>query len=491
MKIILAVGAPGADHEAVFDTLARAGVAAAQPSPRDAHTPQALSKLMLQALDSDPAKNPPLEQLRPGKVWQDLATDLAAANMDKPVWGWADHQLAWLMDFWQECDRQVRLLLVYTTPAEYLVHKFPVGSAPEPARVAAALREWQSWSTFLLRYHLRHPQVSVLVHASAAVREPQALCQLVEKTWGVTGLRAMQPAAAGTDEVQALLAQAARAFLPPGHEALSLEEQLHNTAQLAGADSADPMQHALTTWAAASALAVENGKLKERLAQAATDRADQFARSKKQLAEIEEAKLQTTQEAPSEELRLENELLVQQLHQVQAELERYFQESRKVQHDGGSVLAKFWRYHQPELLALDLRRPIFGDQWHAPEADGRWTGPAAISTVELPPLQAGEYLLEIEVVDAIAPGLLDTAEVELQGQRQRLAVEYLGGGATFPAICSAALAVNGEAEAPMELVLRLPRTASPAEFGSEDSRQLGIRVHQVRLIRQGDALHAQ
>jgi hypothetical protein len=586
MKIILALGAPGAGHEAVFAALTEAGVAPAKPSRRDGHTPQELGRLLLQALEVEPNGHLPLQQLRPGKVWQELATDLTVANLEQPVWGWADHQLAGLLDFWHDFDSQVRFLLVYTSPVEFLSHRFQQGGDVATTELESGLREWLEWNTALLRYHLRNPQHSLLIDGQAALREPDALRQLLQDAWGVAGLEHLAPKASVPGDAEALLAQATHGLIAPDHEVWALQEQLDNVAQLTGTEPTHPAFNAVSAWTAARALIASHqqatqqietlhqrcdalqtqsrveGKRaedkikaaeaalkssqsewqKERAEWANADKTlkqenellllqlhqvqEELERSFLQCQELQQAQSKWQKEraewanerdaltraraalttqlearraepAPAkpadESLKQENELLLLQLHQVQEELERYFLQCQELQQArGDGFLSEFWRTHQPEVVTVDLRRPISGEQWYAAEADGRWTGPATLATLDLPPLQPGKYLLELDVLEAMAPDILDAAHIEFEGRQHPVAVEYMGGEGVLPAICSTQLTINGgDGRAPLRMGIGLPRTFSPAADGSPDNRELGVRVQQLRLIRQPNGIVAE
>lgn len=561
-RIILAIGAPGAGHDAIFDTLVRCGVLPANPSRRDGHTPQALSRLLLQAQEVD-AADAPLEQLRPGKVWQELAMELALSNLQQPLWGWSDHQLGWLMDFWQDLDPQVRLLLVYTTPANHLAQSLREQPEPAAAGVESALRQWHEWNRVLLRYHLRHPERTLLVNAQAALAEPAALLQLLNHSWGVNQLQEAEAVQIQKDPAQTVLSHAAQALIGSQHAVTALIEQIHSVAQLAGMELVEPERSGISQWIAARDLLMQRDHaVLEKRAQADAARheyqrmqlelqqareelqqhvlllqegrknADQLrlrcdhldyelqlsqqARAKSDAAEAtlksvqagwanEKASLANARDqaakqladllarpAPSDallgELKRDNELLSLQLQQAQEELERYFLECQKLEQarHADSFLVHFWRTQQPDVVTIDLRNDVMGEQWHDAEVDGRWSGPGTVSSLKLPPIQGGNYLLELDVVYAMAPDLLPSARIEFHGKTQPLTVKYLGAEGSLLAVCSATFTIDDIlARTPADLKLHLVRTGPPSETGSTDPRHLGLHVQRVRLIRHG------
>jgi hypothetical protein len=193
-------------------------------------------------------------------------------------------------------------------------------------------------------------------------------------------------------------------------------------------------------------------------------------------------------EAELAALREDKELVELQLLQVQEELTHYFQawkdeRTRPAPDPAGDILGRFWRSQQPQTLALDLRRPIAGEQWYDAEPDGRWSGPAPESTLQFPPMQPGRYLLEMDVMDALDSAIVADAEVEVQGRRHSLNIEYFGGEGRFPALCATQIEIQrGAAAEPLLLKLHLPKTLSPRSLGGDDERELGLRLQQVRLI---------
>lgn len=524
-KIILVIGGPAAGHEAIFNTIAMSGVVPALPSSREGHTPQVLSQLVLRAMDVDATAAAPLEQLRPGKVWRELASELAWANRQQPVWGWADHQLAWLMDFWLELDPQVRLLMVYTTPAVHLARQFRDRPEPTPMEVDAALSDWHEWNATLLRYHLRHPRHSILVNAEAALADPNGLLQLLTRTWSVTLLEA--GASIQLEQTPAVLIHAAQALVPPNHMTGPLVHQLQNAAQLVGQVDCDPVHAGTVIWSTARKLVARQDQeliaqrarldalqhefeyqalqLQERSGQlqvmleAMTRQAEQLDKARQEreqlLSQLQQARekagfMEESDNSVKAELECRNDLLLVQLRHVQEELGRNFVQCQQLQEARrlDSFTLDFWRNHQPDVITVDLRNGVVGDNWHDLEESGRWTGPGKVSVVRLPSLQGGNYLLELEVVGAVAPDLLETAELEFQGHHYPLLVKYRGGEGLLPAVCAASFTIAGTAgQGPLQLSLRLSRTLSATENDLTDKRQLGLLVQQLRLIRQWSA----
>lgn len=186
-----------------------------------------------------------------------------------------------------------------------------------------------------------------------------------------------------------------------------------------------------------------------------------------------------------QELTEEGDLLMAQLHQVQEELEHYFVQYQEQKKQLQSV-TQFWRQHPPTELWVDMRRTDDGNGWYEAEADGRWSGPGTESIIELPPLAAGQYLLELHIADAMAPELVADMQLVAQlddGQVLPVSLVHEFGAAEgmYPMASAGILELPASVQGGWQLKLVLPHVVSPAEQGGDDTRELGLRLQGVRL----------
>jgi hypothetical protein len=181
----------------------------------------------------------------------------------------------------------------------------------------------------------------------------------------------------------------------------------------------------------------------------------------------------------------ECDLLLAQLHQVQEELERYFIKEQAREKDALMVSALplgntgAWNAMRPVEWLLNLREEITGENWYYAEHDGRWAGPEARSSLDLPALPHGRYQIRFDIVDTMQPEILAGLTAVLNGTR--LDLEPIK--AELPALVIALYdADDAPTEGQWRLELLFPGVVSPAERGSEDERRLAIRLRTVRII---------
>jgi hypothetical protein len=539
MKVLLAVGAPYSSHERVIDLFDGLGLKEPLPSRYEAQTPQVLQGLILGGHEVDLAKPGPLQAIKPGRLWSEMAVNLFMANINQPMWGWADHQTGLLLDFWADFDPQVRFVICYESPNAYLASALADVPEPDVATIDRALNDWSRWNVFLLAQFERHRDRCLLVNSHEALRDPQRLLDAAGSAWQWPVESACYPV--DPSAVDVLAHHVARGFMPADHVAWALAEKLDGQAHVAGSKQADSLEHAWADWtqmrqrlgeavrivpieaakyqlekqvAGLMETAVQYELVTQQLADAVAEKqllADQLKQNqtKAASAEVEQLSAQISKLASrieqesrdnvrAAELVLENDHLMVALHQVQEELETQVMQAAELEllkpaaaEAVDSFAAKFWELHPPRELAVDMRRDIEGENWYGPEPDGRWAGPALHSWVRLPALEPGAYALELALADAIAPDIVYGLQIEAFGTDVPFEFSHAATPESFPIVCRAVLQVPQEAGAePWNLSFRFPRTVSPADNGSPDERQLAIRLSSLQLRRADTAEQA-
>ena len=576
MKVILTIGSPQSGYETVAHLLSQAGIAQANASNKANLTPQALQEQLLRSHEVDLSSPTALAQVQPGKFWNELATDLFLSNIEQTNWGWADHQTALLMDFWHDFDAQVRLLLIYNSPAKHLERVLNRKAQPTVQTITVALDDWVRWNTVLLRYLHRHPDYCVLVNGQQATDQQQFLLEKLSEHWQLNMLNV--PAANPTSDkaYQHLQAHLINQLIDKHHPALALYQELEGASFLLTNQSAGPVESHMGnpygTWAdwvyvstqlteleqnnaalthasekaserntglqqesenlllqlhevqqeletyfiknetltqlaeqaehitrklkdtqtQRDALVLENESLsdaREIATQAKSDALEQLDSLTKENITLTQSNDKVTE--VNSWLKQESEQLLLQLHEVQQELEQYYLLHQQVKNESdlktktAGFSTDFWRRHQPQELVIDLQHDIAGSNWYPFETEGRWAGPAMLSTLQIPPLQTGDYILELDIVDAMNLGIVNGLVIEAFNQAHPVEVSYPLYKGEYPLVCKVPISIapNVAAE-PWLIGLRFPQLVSPGDSGSDDKRNLAIRLRSLRLVKQ-------
>lgn len=361
MKTIITCGHPYSGFQLAYEVQVQAGLARPQPSRREAMSVEELHDKIFKAhdLDRDGLRaNSPLE---PGRIWQDLAADLFIGNIDQGDWGWADARSVWLLDFWKDLDPQIRFVLAYSSP-EYAIGTALRDRRAGPDDIDAILASWVAYCSGMLRFYNRNPDRCLLVNVSTVIHERPSFVEALNNSFKLK----LNPAPSGEQldqgSIPAIAATLARTLSENHVEAPALYRELESAADIgdAGARAADAENRlAVEEYSAilslidqkdteaqdcqerTNRLEAERSKLSDelrsqaiRLSQSQADCYDlnqQQAKLSGQQGELERQLQKVKQSAEKEQLRLtqENELLLNQLHQVQEELEDYFGRSQE------------------------------------------------------------------------------------------------------------------------------------------------------------------
>ena len=183
MKKIIITGHPQSGLEQIESLLLSAGMAAALPSQDKQLTAQEITTILCKAHGVVPLAqiqgDQTLAQIEVAPVWQGMVLDLMLANLQHPLWGWADPHSIQLLEYWKAQDPQVVFVLVYDAPHTALT-RLSLEDAAAPAEVLQQrLQTWVAYNSALLQFYLRNPQRCVLVHASEAEPSAQRYVQLI------------------------------------------------------------------------------------------------------------------------------------------------------------------------------------------------------------------------------------------------------------------------------------------------------------------------
>ena len=138
----------------------------------------------------------------------------------------------------------------------------------------------------------------------------------------------------------------------------------------------------------------------------------------------------------------------------------------------------YWTRLHPAEVLIDLREPIRGSNWYEPELDGSWAGPGQTSTIHMPALRKGKYDMLIDVVDAMDATIIEGMKASLAGHPLELKKEVHDRSA----VLRARIDTNQlPSEHEWTLQIEFPAVISPASHGSDDTRQLAVRIKTIKF----------
>lgn len=327
MNSLCITGGTPTDLQFVAEMLHLAGMKRPKPGKRDESIDIDLWHEQVVSIASENAEvSSPVSE--PGKLWDQLASDIFVANIKSNVWGWFNPQSVWLLDYWLDFEPGLNFILVCSTPQHLLASVLAGHADVEP--IEAVMSIWERYHQELLRFHHRNPQRSLLVDAAECIEHPHALVELCAERWQLP-LSLPEKANPPRNISDSLALYLAQQMCRDQRRTESLQHELAATiTRLDGARSntePGPVRY--------SEIVSDYRKLHDHSSELAHVKAaqDELATLKGRLNETLE-KHQLDLAAAGVKLNKsskENELLLMQLHQVQEELEAVFLKNETAQ----------------------------------------------------------------------------------------------------------------------------------------------------------------
>ncbi|MEN7432740.1 hypothetical protein VA599_18485 [Chromobacterium sp. TRC.1.1.SA] len=197
MNRIAIVGHPASGYQDIEHTLHQCGMQSAFPSRRDNLLPQDITAALCKA-HAAPAVQIPTEEadlapLAVGPLWNGMAMDLMLGNLDQELWGWADPQTLYTLDYWQTLDPKLTFVLVYDEPHRALMQASAQLQPPTLPDARRILDNWTAYNGALLHFYLRHRDRCLLVHAQQVRRAADRYVQQLQPLLDTPLLRRPAP----------------------------------------------------------------------------------------------------------------------------------------------------------------------------------------------------------------------------------------------------------------------------------------------------------
>ena len=500
MSVYLTSGHELSGQNYVHEMLTCAGLMTPIPTQPDRWCPEIMASKILSANLKEEDRPRSFQQIKPGKAWETVAANIILANIEQDFWGWQSTQSVPLLNFWKNYDADINFILVYSKPetniARYIL------SGKDASQTSLAIDEWKACNNQLLSFYLQNKDRCILVNEEKAKNSKFEFLQLISKKF----MSKTELSLDGEHEfknIDATAAVLASLSLQDRDDIISLYLDLESaadmpaeqTVQFSSKDDIEQAIHQFQITHIASLKSLETNRTSDNQAP---------------LHDLEKAtaSLEIDQDQPEnnaildelEEVRQENELLTLQLHQVQEELEYYFQNNQELLKATSAqpTIEKSIHTAEPDTHEIDMRHFIDGENWHHPEHNGRWSGPGTTSRIKLPHLAKGHYTLELHLEAAMARDTVRKTKLIWQGQELKfkshqpwrgfkpllrryylLMFQNREGG---PLIIRAPLEVNvGSTDYNQFLKIVGPRTISPQSRGLNDSRDLGLMLSKLSI----------
>ena len=358
MNILCITGSHQTDLAFIQQLLLEHGVETAKPSQRDPSVTMSYwhdqaSKRFLEQGSTEGDASP----ARLGRVWEQMASDIFMANLDNPLWGWADTRSGGFLPFWLDFDPAIRFILVTAAPERYLAQAIEHGR--ESFNVDALMKEWAEHHIRMLRFYHEHSDRVVLVDMDDCVFNPAGFIKACEQTLGLTlsdqGTKAANEPPATVSPLARFLGlqlfqqiESSRDYQSLRHEILASLTPIEKTAAANGAPS---VAEAIDIYRAAHAqvselkdsLETEQSQLKVTTAQ---DLEAEFRNVRDVESHSDSNNNTADLRAQLKDAQEEGELLLTQLHQVQEELENYFLKYQDSQNKLQLVESRYQRLTQ-------------------------------------------------------------------------------------------------------------------------------------------------
>jgi hypothetical protein len=441
LKTVIFCGHTSSGCEALYCSAVAMGLSQPVRSARGGLFPDELQEKLLKLSNIDPSGDW-LAPEKPGALWHELAADLFLTNVDAKQWGWCENRYAQMLPFWKAFDSQIVFVLAYTPP-EYAM----AAAIRDGGEALAAMHDWRAFNQAMLRFQMSNQERCVLVNTRASAFSGKPFLALLSGRLNLA-LAADRWAEQRSPDY-ALEALLARQILADAADVADIFHSLESVADIARSEEATASE-----------------------ASAALQQLRHYG------SQLQERDLRL--ERQEQEARQQNDMLVAQLRESQAELDRYTQKIEEFLR--GQVAGQQSTLDVSAAIenVFDARRGFAGDNWYPPEEDGRWAGPLSVSTVRLPRLAPGSYGVNFDVAATMAPEILESIRCYINGNE----IQLEGAWAGCPANLYGEFTVSeSEGHHRLELQFQFCRTESPAAQGVDvnDFRELAIRLRSISI----------
>ena len=340
MNKILIVGHPQSGYQEVEHLLNSRGMKTARPSRREGFLPvdigDALCKAYTVPSISEIVSENDIPQIDVAPVWHVMALDLFLGNIEQELWGWADPQSIYLLEYWKTIDPELTFVLVYDEPHRALFESALEDFDPLTSdSVKHRLDNWTAYNGALLHFYMRNQEHCLLVNVKKVLGDAGGFLKKLHSLLDNALLKddSFLPGVldSGNNDIDTYIIDSVIAGHPQSQQRF---EELQSLANEPIDIMANQSTHPSDAWLTLVRQRRQSRQQLNQLIESRIQIEQQLQQQNKELNALR-SQLSLVQEQSDrgrelKELSQENELLLARLHQVQEEFERYYLENQRL-----------------------------------------------------------------------------------------------------------------------------------------------------------------
>lgn len=278
------------------------------------------------------------------KIIDSLIVDLLLANLDQEDWGWSDENNLDTLTYWQQAEQNTRFILVFDSPKRLL--KQLLGQTVTVDMVASAIQEWIDYHQKMLAFFESATDNCLLVEGELAVNNLMNIKEHIQSISTNLKLKnnwqLLDNPTKPEIEHNPMFEMVTSEILKQYPECLVLYETLIEKSTIRLKTKNLPATNDLGTLIQSlnlfneqeefkKKILIENELLQQQLLALTTEKRNLEQQLSQNVLLLEQSKnsVNAEQQTKVERAEQENKLLINQLHQVQEELEKYYLQHQK------------------------------------------------------------------------------------------------------------------------------------------------------------------
>ena len=343
---ILVVGHEDSNLEKTSNLMSQAGIKYSNNFKNKKLKTSDISKTILKSKKNNTSSYS--EQEKVSKVWDSLALDLFLANIDRELWHWTDTNSITLLDYWKSLDDQLAFVLLYNDPYSALSNFLNNKEKLDVNELNTFLSDWYSYNTILLNFFYKNKDRALLINSNQLNDNHAEYIDELTKHIGLDVNTEMMKKLTYSkkiekdipEETTVLSSFISKSLLDEHPEVFTLYEDMQSVANIYDKaivskekpKAKDALCELFLIKNRTNKLQNDNKFLRKNF----TEKSIEFKKQNKKIKN-KNKKIKNKNKNIKKQNKVdveENNLLLQQLHHVQEELEKYYIKNKSMQEEG-------------------------------------------------------------------------------------------------------------------------------------------------------------